>query len=99
MIKIGGINYRIEYKKDLTRDRGHLGECCGNNATIGLDDNLDYNVERKVLLHEIIEAINFEYELNLEHNKISIFETALYQILIDNKELIKSFWKEVKKDD
>jgi hypothetical protein len=92
-VKIGGILYKVSKIKDLARDRGHLGECCGNNATIGLDDNLHSDVERKVLLHEIIEAINFEYELELAHNKISTLESSLYQVIMDNKELIKSFWK------
>ena len=96
MIKIGGIYYKVIYKKDLARDRGHLGECCGNSAEIGLDNNLNKHVEDKVLLHEIIEAINFEYELKLEHEKISILESSLYQVLIDNKELIERFWKKEK---
>ena len=43
MIKIGGINYKIIYKKD-----------------------------------------------------ISILESSLYQVLIDNKELIEKFWKKEK---
>jgi hypothetical protein len=93
-VKIGGILYSISKIKDLARDKGHLGECCGNNASINLDDDLQPDVERKVLLHEIIEAINFEFELNLEHNKISVLESTLYQVIIDNKELIKSFWKD-----
>jgi hypothetical protein len=94
MVKIGGIKYKIEYSKDLARDRGCLGECCCNSNVIRLDSDLSFHMERKTLLHEIIEAINFEYELKLEHTKISIIETALYQVIIDNAELIKTFWKE-----
>lgn len=93
-IKIGGINYEVKYKKNLARDRGNLGECCGNSAEIGLDEDINKNVKDKVLLHEIIEAINFEYELKLEHEKISILESTLYQIIIDNKKIIENFWKE-----
>lgn len=91
-VKIGGIWYKIEYKKDLGRDREHLGECNCNTAKINLDSSLNDDVEKKVLLHEIIEAINWENELKLEHNKISTLEMNLYQVIIDNKELIKSFW-------
>ena len=50
------------------------------------------DLENKVLLHEIIEAINFDYELKLEHQKITILESTLYQVIIDNQELIESFW-------
>lgn len=88
-IKIGGLNYSVKKVKDLARDHAALGRCCGNSASIEIDMEIGKNVTDKVLLHEIIEAINFEYELNLEHNKISILAMALHQVLSDNKGLLK----------
>lgn len=88
-IKIGGLNYSVKKVKDLARDHDALGRCCGNSASIEIDMEIGKNVTDKVLLHEIIEAINFEYELNLEHPKISILASTLYQVLIDNKGLFE----------
>lgn len=86
-IKIGGLYYKTLEVKDLARDHSALGRCCGNNTTIELDSELKDSVKEKTLIHEIIEAINFEYELDLEHPKISILASAFYQVLVDNKNL------------
>lgn len=83
-IKIGGLYYKVLNIKNLARDFNVLGRCCGNSRTIELDFELDEQVKEKVFLHEILEAINYEYELKLEHEKISILESALYQVFIDN---------------
>ncbi len=37
------------------------------------------------VVHEIVESINFLYELELPHTKISTLETAIYQVFSDNK--------------
>lgn len=39
----------------------------------------------KALLHEILEVIDDDYELKLPHQTITILESALYQVLKDNK--------------
>jgi len=38
-----------------------------------------------VLIHECIEIINWHFGLELPHQTISVFETALFSILEDNK--------------
>jgi len=86
-ITIAGINYKITYTKSQARDRGELGAVCGNSSEINIDESLDTERQKKTLIHEIIEAFNFEYELNLEHKQISILETAFFTVLKDNQEL------------
>lgn len=83
-IKIGGILYNINMVKDLARDHNALGRCCGNSGNIDIDSDLEDKIKDKVFIHEVIEALNFEYELNLEHNKISILAMSLHQVLVDN---------------
>jgi hypothetical protein len=46
--------------------------------------NLCRSQATSTTLHEIIEAINWHCELNLEHPKIMTLETALYDILTTN---------------
>ena len=88
-IKIAGLKYEINLIENLTRDHATLGSCCGNNLTINIDNGLKEDVKRKTLLHEIIEALNFEYDLEFQHNKICVLETALFALIRDNTELIK----------
>lgn len=38
-----------------------------------------------ILLHEILEAINYRLELGLEHSKLCILSEVLHQVLRDNK--------------
>jgi regulator of RNase E activity RraB len=88
-IKIAGMKYEVKETENLTRDHGSLGNCCGNNLTINVDKDLKEDVKKKTLLHEIIEALNFEYDLEFQHNKICVLETALFAVIKDNTELIK----------
>jgi hypothetical protein len=83
-LKIAGLDYEIMLEKDIARDIA-LGLHCGNSATIKVDAGLRDIVKQKVLLHEILEAINYEYELKLEHEKLSVLDSALFEIF-KNKE-------------
>ncbi len=40
--------------------------------------------QESTLLHEIIEALDFNLELKLEYNQISQLKVGLYQVLKDN---------------
>ena len=41
--------------------------------------------QEEALLHEVIEAMNYHLEVELEHNKLTAISEALYMILIENK--------------
>jgi hypothetical protein len=84
-LKIAGLDYEIKLEKYIARDSGALGMHCGNSAIIKVDADLRGSVKQKVLLHEVLEAINYEYELKLEHEKLSVLDSALFEI-IKNKE-------------
>lgn len=88
-IKIGGLNYKLKYQENYARDYNMLGSHCGNTSEIIIDTGLAKDRTEKTIIHEILEAINFEYELELSHDKITVLETTLYAILKDNKELFK----------
>jgi len=88
-LRICGMNCKIEKVKNYARDYTFLGTFCGNDSIIKLDNDLKLEVEQKTLLHEIIESINYQFELDLEHNKISTLETALFGIIKDNKWLLE----------
>jgi len=75
-----GYNYRLYW--DRTSES--LGDCVGftdfNNQSISIASNLPDDLSRfSVLLHEVIEAVNYHLELNLKHTQISGLEVGLYQ--------------------
>ena len=47
------------------------------------------SVRQQTLLHEVFEAINEIHELDLDHYKIKTLTAAMFQILMDNKDLFE----------
>ena len=89
-VKIGGYIYDCMLVSNLTRDSDTLGRSCGNTLRIEIDDSIPHENKVSTLLHEILEQINFRYELCLEHKQITILESTLYQVIKDNPEIFLS---------
>lgn len=84
-VKIGGIVYKILYKDtNRTDSRSLCGYTDVDNAEIIVDDKKDLQVQESTFFHEILEAINFQNELKLEHHQIMVLENNLFQVLKDN---------------
>lgn len=82
-LKIGGINYDVEVVpwQDVP---GALGEHNGAKQRIRISADQSLDMQESALLHEIIEALNYMYSLNLKHSQIEVLESTLYQVLKDN---------------
>ena len=81
-IKIGGIKYKVIPVDPKISES--YGKVIFESASIHLDDTLTQDVSLSTLLHEIIEVINEENELKLEHRTIQTLGTQLYAVLKDN---------------
>ena len=81
-LKILGHEYKVEHISGLGGDCGVMSTAA---LTIGIDKGLQVSRRREVLLHEILEALNYHLELNLEHPVINQLSEGLYQVLADNK--------------
>jgi len=88
-VKIGGYTYDIEIDKTLALKSGYQGTQCSNTLEIKIDGGIAQQNKESTLIHEIIEAINYHYELKLEHTVISTLESALYQVITDNSSMFK----------
>ncbi len=86
-IKIGGLNYSLNYVPAHELD-GNFGECNNRACEIRISDDLPPGLSRSVILHEVIEAINFNAELKLEHPAIMAIEQGIFQVLTDNPGLL-----------
>lgn len=73
----------------LTRDKNALGYSSGNALEIHIDSTIPQQNQETTLLHEILEQINYRYELGLEHQQITILESALYQVIQDNPAIFR----------
>jgi len=87
-ITIAGIKIKIEYVDD-----------CEDFDFVGLYDPVEQKitlvkVKEKTFLystyiHEVIEAINWIYDMNLKHHQICLLQSALAAMNIDFREVTK----------
>ena len=90
-IRILGLDYKVETYTDRSgiHDIGQV-IVAQNIIQLSSDRNSPEHL-KSVLIHEIIEALNYRLELKLEHNVITSLETGLFQVLQDNKNFLKLF--------
>lgn len=79
-IKIAGHIFPVE-EVDGLADSGSTDTQLNK---ILINKNLCQSNKESTILHEVLEAINALYDLNLPHQTIQTLEQALYQIYKDN---------------
>lgn len=75
------------YALDMDAEINDRGEAEFHNKKIRINRGLPKELKMATLLHELIEVINAEFELKLEHRTISQIELGLKIIFMDNPEL------------
>lgn len=84
-IKILGHEYKVILNDDyITESGGNTGRCNSYTNEIYICGKLPESAQHEVLMHEIIEALNYRLELDLEHHKICALGEVLTQVLLDN---------------
>lgn len=85
-VKVLGHTYSV-----VTRDQ-YIAESSGGTGQVNnyvnriwIDSSLAPSTQNEVLIHEIIEAINYRCELNMEHRTICVLGEVLHQVLRDNR--------------
>ena len=85
-LKICGFTYEI-----ILEDRKHKrgvnapATCNSEQHKIWIDANQCQEEQEASLIHEILEALNYHFQLEMPHKTISTLEATLYQILKENK--------------
>ena len=83
-VKIGGHNYKITQCSPDTMVT-NAGDIDHKYNSIRLDKTLCDDQKLETLLHEITHAISHIYELDLNHNQVSVLSAVLHQVIKDNK--------------
>lgn len=82
-MNIFGFNYEMKYDHS-SRAMDANGRLFPDSQEVQIANNISREQTISVVLHEILEALDFHMELNLEHNKITCLETGLFQVLTSN---------------
>ena len=83
-VKIGGQTFSVTWKTLGNSSDTSTGACQWGMNRIWLDSGFPRSVQESTFLHEIIEAIDGLFELELSHPTIKALEHALYEVLTDN---------------
>lgn len=88
-LKVGGHFYEVLKHFDRAKIDGdnNLGTHSGTFLKIWLETNMSLSMQEDVFFHELVEAINFQYNIELNHHQVSLVSSAFYQVLTDNQML------------
>ena len=83
-LNILGYTYKVDLSKPLSLMKGNIGYCDFNRKLLRVANDVDDDVSNSTLLHEIIEAINYHLEIELEERQVKQLEVGLHQVLKDS---------------
>ena len=79
-IDIGGHTITIHFQEGLVSYNQAYGLFDPTNLRIIIDSDLNASVQNETFWHEVVEALNFFTEAEMDHNKIQTFGVLLHQI-------------------
>ena len=79
-LRILGHDYTVEERDDL----GAFGKASLSYGRIYLAPDITPEQRTSTLLHEAVEMMNVQLELNMTHSAIYGVETGMYQFLTEN---------------
>lgn len=86
-VRVCSQTYKVCVEEPWIEDQ--YGGCDTKGGRIWIAEGLSVERQEQVLVHEIVEALNFELDLELEHHTITLLEMGLYGVLKDNPKLLE----------
>jgi hypothetical protein len=83
-LNILGYSYSLKTDETIEQMDGNVGLTNFNEKFLQVASNLEDDQKKSVLIHELIEALNYHLELNLEHPQIMGLEVGFHQVFQDN---------------
>lgn len=88
-IRISGHVYSVVVDKELEANDRTSAQVHLTKHIISVCPYQAESSKAEGVLHEIVEALNSQFELKLEHPKITTLSQGLFQVLVDNPKLVK----------
>lgn len=83
-LKILGHEYTVGICDEIMPDTGNFAEIIFKKCQIVISSHVSQSKKEEGLIHEIVEALNYHFEMDLPHPKIMQLSEGLYQVLKDN---------------
>ncbi len=81
-IEIGGHVIKIEMRSGLVSYNQAYGMFDPTELKILIDADIKHSIQIETFWHEVVEALNFFCEANMDHSKIQTFGFLLHQVSI-----------------
>lgn len=86
-LKIGSRTYRIRFVRSIRKCPNTLGLFDPNRLEILILKEQSKDETLKTILHELVHAIEYEYEIKIAHSGVYKFEEALFDFICANSEV------------
>ena len=89
-VRILGIDHEVEENETIGAfEQPGVANCPHHKIMVAYE--LPDEAKVAVLLHECIEAINYQLQVGLKHRQITALGTAINQLLVDNPSFVELF--------
>jgi hypothetical protein len=90
-VKIGAFEWEIRKNENLMHEREEMAVCRPKRLLIEIDPGCQTVSQEESLIHEILEAICWQYSVDFaSHKDLSVMATALHQVIKENPEIFKA---------
>ena len=84
-VKIGAFEWTVGMNENLMHEREERACCRPKRLMIEIDPGCEPVPQEESLMHEILEAICWQYNVQFEsHKDLSVMATVLHQVIRDN---------------
>jgi hypothetical protein len=83
-IRIKDETYQVKFVRKIKGERSTLGECDPSTHVIRIKLGQSLSETFATFIHEVLHAIEFEYEIKISHKAIYQFERGIADLLLAN---------------
>ncbi len=89
-VKIGAFEWQVTKNKNLMHERHERAVTRPKRLLIEIDPGARKIAQEESLIHEILEAIAWQYNIEfVSHKDLSVLATVLHQVIKDNPDIFK----------
>ena len=76
--------YKIQFVDTILRDKGCMGVCDSETRIIKIKNGQSASETLATLIHELLHAMELEYDIKISHKNVYLLEKALLNLLLQN---------------
>jgi len=83
-VLVNGNIWEIRYCRSIENEPDAVGLCDSHDKEILIVTSICQDEKARTLIHELIHAIEFEYDIQIPHNLVYKLEEPIYRLICDN---------------